>query len=99
MGTRMGIQKYLFQARIIDMSIDFCRGNVFMAEQFLDVPKIDSSFQKMGSKGMTELVRGNMLGDPRLENFILNNEIKILSRHRFAQMGKKNEIRHLLVGH
>lgn len=99
MGSRMGIQINLFQTRIVDVGIDFGCGNIFMPKQFLNVPKVNPALQKMGSEGMAEFMGRNMLRDPGLENFILNNEKKILSRHWFAQMGEKNEIGHLPTDH
>ena len=43
------------------MGIDFGRGNGFMSEHFLHRPQISSAFNQMGSKGVPEGMRTDLL--------------------------------------
>jgi hypothetical protein len=61
----MKIPDYLLKKTHIEMGVDFCGGNAFVPQHFLDNAQIGSAFEKMGGKGVAEGVRTDLLFDAR----------------------------------
>lgn len=46
-----------------DAGVDFCGGDAGVAQQFLDIPEVDSLFQEVRGKAVAEGVRGGFFLD------------------------------------
>ena len=67
------------------MGINLCRGNIRMAQKFLNDAEIGTPFQQMGCKRMPERVRRDFLPNPRLLGITADDLPDGLARQMFSR--------------
>lgn len=73
-----------FQAFLVDVSVDLGRGDIGMAEEFLNDPQICAVFEEVSREGMAEQVRVDVLIDAGLFGPFFHNLADSIGRERSA---------------
>ena len=65
-----------FQALLIDVRINLCRGNVGVAEHFLNDAQVGTVAQQMRREAVPEQMRINIFFQSSVPGFFLNDQLR-----------------------